>query len=305
MTEMRRFADDDIDLGEYLVALWNRRWVILAAAVIGVAVAVLVEIASPPTYGAAVTLSPLDTLSEAPLPAAAAVRRFRLILGDVAVLGRALQEAKPVGAGVRPEELRGSDRLTIEASNPESVILTVRTTDPAASAAVVNALARVAIRQDWELRRGQREASTQALQAQLEEAKRRLGEATERFRAAATRAGLHQLANARPSDALEASVLLAAADNGELPRLLTDYRAAQDLYLDLVYQAQSVDVESRVGTGGYVVVKEASRSTVKGERRTRGRSAAVGGLFGFLLGVGAVLLWEMGRKALGRRAERG
>lgn len=278
---------DEVDLFQFLLGLWRRRWLIVAATAVGAMASLLINMGTPRVYeapakvlvpslelgpGLQLTGSTFAALVQGPKMASIVMREFQL--------------DKP------PDSLTADDfrktRLSVFAMpNTNIAVITVRLADPGKAAQVANRVAELAVSQVKEMCDNGRVRQYEATQARLEELRRRLDDAERRMGAMANGPGRKAPAgDARPEWqplAVEIETLKAELAHVDLTVRVDEIsaRPARSLSQLRVFDP-ALPPSGPLGTG------------------TLGRILA-GGLAGYLVALCGVLLFDALRMTVLRR----
>ncbi len=269
--------DDDIDLFEYVGFVWRHRWLILVSTLSCAAVAFLAATLTQPVYPATATLLLKPRPAEAG-EEALTFTTFKAIVQAPSLVGKVVGEHKLTAHGVAD----GADFLRFvnidQVRDTNFVAVTVRLPDPQAAAAAANRLGELAVEASRDFGDTEGRLSSETLEAEVREASRNL-----------ERTATALEAMKRPVKPSERELF-----QGDTARRATDYRIAEDLYVDAAKRLQQRRMRLAALSG---VARLQDRAVVPGlPIPQRIRTATVAGLAGLTLSALGALSFELFRR---------
>ena len=301
---MLRPTANEMDLTDYVLALWRRRWWIVGAAVACAAVALAIGLAGGRTYQAQMTLivseAKLDDRDKEPRPIEAV--NFKPYLEGASVthdVARALH--LDTAPDVSVEGVRATNLLR----------LTVQYSDPQVAADFANRVAEHGVESARKVNADQAVEARDTIKDQLDQQRALLDEAEAKLKAYRDEAQIEALEN-DVSAALDRR--RGASERGKVPQLSQLYERetrlrrlemerdfAERMYLDIAsrYQLARVQVASR---GAQLQIMDRAVAPVAPLPRGIKRNVALAGMLGFCLAVVIVLFAQALQAATRRQA---
>ncbi len=279
--------DDEVDLVHFARGLWRRRWLIVAATIVGAVVAVLVAVGRTPAYestskvlvpslelgpGMQLTGSAFAAIVKGPTLASAVLKEFQL-------------DRPP--HSLTTDEFRWN-RLTVSAMpNTNIATITVRLGDPGLAARVADRFAELSVstvKQMCDNSTVKRYETTQAL---LETLRQRLDDTERRLAAIASGAGQNASTGERRPDR-------------EILAMEIEALQAGFSYLDLTVRMDEISIRPVLNLSQMRVFDRASTPDRPVGSSTLGMTVA-GGVAGYLVALVGVLFFDALRLTVLRR----
>jgi capsular polysaccharide biosynthesis protein len=269
---------DEVDLSQFVLGLWRRRWLIVAMTMIGAVGSLLVTISKTPMYettvkvlvpslemapGAQLTASAFGAIVQGPGVASVVVREFRL-------------DTPPFGLTI--DDFRKT-RMSVSAVSDASIAhVTVRLEDPDKAAQVANRVAELSVARVQELCNKGRVKQYEAMHALLEETKKRLDAVEKRMDA---------IVNGPDRNAP------AGDPRSEWQRLTLEVEMlrARLAYVDLTTRIEDVNSRPVRSLSQLGIVDRALPPSRAAETNPLRRTVA-GGVLGYLVSVVGILLFD-------------
>jgi uncharacterized protein involved in exopolysaccharide biosynthesis len=263
----RNNDDDEIDLMQYVLTIWRRKWWVVGVAGVCAVIALGMGVASPKTYETSVSLivTPPKTGAAGETSPAVSVATFRSLVENQTMATQVVREfnldAKPIALTGR-QFLEGC--VTIENVRDTNVVtITVRLPDPALAAKVANRYA------DLAKQLAQRLSQEEAVRAR-DDIKTQVDLSLSRLQAAEMR--LEIFKKTAQVELLRKDVDAALGQRGGLLQLLVDIQMEK---ARLARAEQELSSRNRIGTitrtiDGDPALMEAARETGGGLKSVLG-----------------------------------
>jgi uncharacterized protein involved in exopolysaccharide biosynthesis len=259
----RDIDDDEIDLMQYVLAIWRRKWLVVAGATVCAVVALGIGIASQRSYEATVNLliTPPKTGAAGELTPTVSIATFRALVENRTLASQVVAEFKLDAAPSNLTAQRFLQQcLTIENVRDTNIVaITVRLPDGRLAAKVANRFAELAEKL------AQRLSQEEALRAS-DYIKTQVDQARERYKGAETH--LETFKKTAQVELLRKDVDATLGQRGGLLPLLIEIQAEK---ARLARAEQELSIRTRIGTIKRTIdqdpaLMEAARETGGGQK---------------------------------------
>lgn len=292
-----RTAGEEVDLFEYGLALWRRRWLIAGLTTAVTAAVLVLGLLSPRIYQArAVILTP--PLLEGVETRSTRVFAFESAVQNPTVVQKALSQAGQAG-NFSADRFARENIAVDPGRDSTTLVLTVRMPGTELAAGMADRLAELAVERLRQLSGEEAKRTQPLLKAQAEEARRVMERAAAELRTAARRSGIAAdrapgLASPRlsPADPIY-------TDDPSLTQLDVDYRIARGVYEDFSGRLEKASVQQRAQAQQYTLLERGVSSPSPVAPRVV-RNTVIAAVLGFVAAAFLVLFFDALRRLAGR-----